>query len=125
MALLMTALCGIYCFALWITAQGFALLAVFALLAGSICGTLWTTVTPMLVEVVRLSRMTRVFGVICLGMVLPTTFAEPVVMQIVDSRKTTARIFLLTQIFVDCMFMAGSISLWLRAWKIAELEIEA
>ncbi|KAM0820085.1 putative Major facilitator superfamily (MFS) profile domain-containing protein [Seiridium cardinale] len=92
-----------------------------------LCGTFWATAaTPILVEVVGLSRMTRVFGVICLGMVFPTTFAEPVAMQIVDSQKTTARIFLSAQIFVGCMFMAWSISLWfLRAWKIAELEIEA
>ncbi|KAG7103876.1 putative transporter ESBP6 like protein [Verticillium longisporum] len=35
MAMFMTALCAVFCFALWIPAQGFALLGVFAVLAGA------------------------------------------------------------------------------------------
>lgn len=120
-----TALCGIYCFALWIPAQGFALLLVFALLAGTICGTFWSTVTPILGEVVGMGRLGRIFSAILICMVLPTTFAEPVAMQIVDSQGGSAKIFLAAQIFVGCMFMAGAMSLFLlRGWKIKHLEIE-
>ncbi|KAI1846196.1 hypothetical protein JX266_007721 [Neoarthrinium moseri] len=126
MAMSMTALCGVWCFALWIPAKGFALLSVFALLAGGICGTFWATVTPVLVEVVGVSKLARIFGVICICMVLPTTFAEPVAMQIVNTQKSTASIFLAAQIFVGCTFIAGALSLvFLRAWKIANLESEA
>jgi MFS family permease len=80
MACFATALCGIWCFALWIPTQGFALLCIFALLAGSMCGTFWSTVTPILAEVAGISRMGRIFSAICLYMVLPTTFAEAVAM---------------------------------------------
>ncbi|KAK6220585.1 hypothetical protein LQW54_002030 [Pestalotiopsis sp. IQ-011] len=126
MALYMTALCGVFCFTLWIPAKGFALLSIFALLAGGLCGTFWATVTPILGEVVGVSKLARIFGVICLCMVLPTTFAEPVAMQIVDSQKAAASTFLAAQIFVGCTFMAGACSLvLLRSWKIALLESEA
>ncbi|KAH8897239.1 MFS general substrate transporter [Thozetella sp. PMI_491] len=120
MALFMTALCGFWCFVLWIPARGLAMLSAFALLAGAICGTFWATITPVLMEVVGISRFIRVFGVICLSMVLPTTFAEPVAMQLVDVNHGGTGSFLKAQIFVGCMFFAGALSLWLlRAWKIA------
>ncbi|KAH8664726.1 major facilitator superfamily domain-containing protein [Xylariales sp. PMI_506] len=125
MALLVTALCGVWCFALWIPAESFALLAIFAFLSGALCGVFWCSVTPILAEVVGLNRMASTFGVILLAMVLPTTFAEPVAMQIVDSSGSETRIFLGAQVFVGCMFLAGSFSLLLlRAWKISSLENE-
>ncbi|KAF7536028.1 hypothetical protein G7054_g4880 [Neopestalotiopsis clavispora] len=125
MAMYMTALCGVFCFTLWIPAKGFALLSVFALLAGGICGIFWATVTPILAEVVGVSKLARIFAVTCVLMVLPTTFAEGVAMQIVGSQKTAENTFLPAQIFVGCTFMAGSLSLvLLRSWKIAHLESE-
>lgn len=123
MAGAMTAFCAFLCFVLWIPSQSFGSLAAFALLVGGVCGIFWATITPVLVEVVGLGRFTSTFGIICLSMVLPTTFAEPVAMQVVDS---TSQSFLGAQIFVACAFVTGALSLLLlRSWKISTSEISS
>ncbi|CAM1508851.1 Fc.00g025900.m01.CDS01 [Cosmosporella sp. VM-42] len=126
MALAMTALCTLLCFAMWIPAQSFAPLAAFSFLAGALCGTFWSTITPVLVEIVGLRKLASTFGIICLAMVLPTTFAESAAIQLVhkvDDIDTSS--FLKAQIFVGCMFLAGTLSLWmLRCWKIFNTESE-
>ncbi|KAF3354853.1 hypothetical protein VdG1_04509 [Verticillium dahliae VDG1] len=123
MAMLMTALCAVFCFALWIPAQGFALLGVFAVLAGATCGTFWGTITPVLVEVVGMKKMAGTFGVVCLSMVLPTTFAEVAAIEM--SVGSDGKDFTSAQVFVAFMFVAGALSGWmLRSWKIFDSETE-
>ncbi|CRK12962.1 hypothetical protein BN1723_009872 [Verticillium longisporum] len=123
MAMFMTALCAVFCFALWIPAQGFALLGVFAVLAGATCGTFWGTITPVLVEVVGMKKMAGTFGVVCLSMVLPTTFAEVAAIEM--SVGSDGKDFTSAQVFVAFMFVAGALSVWmLRSWKIFDSETE-
>lgn len=76
----MTFLCAVFCFALWIPTQSYAPLLAFSLLAGTLCGIFWCTVTPVLAEVAGILKLSSTFGVICLAMVVPATFAEPVAM---------------------------------------------
>ena len=121
MAATMTALCGMLCLAVWIPAQSFAVLMVFALASGTVTGTFWGCVAPVTAEVVGLQRLPSAFAMICLALVLPTTFAEPIALQLVSTSG-----YLTTQIFVGCMFLAGSASTWaLRSWKICEVELKA
>ncbi|KAM0269819.1 hypothetical protein ACHAQH_009656 [Verticillium albo-atrum] len=123
MAMIMTGLCAVFCFALWIPAQSFALLGLFAVLAGATCGTFWGTITPVLVEVVGMKKMAGTFGVVCLSMVLPTTFAEVVAIEM--SVGSDGKDFTSAQIFVAFMFLAGALSVWmLRSWKIFDTEAE-
>lgn len=117
MAGVMTFLCAIFCFGLWIPAQSYAPLLAFALISGMLCGTFWCTVTPVLAEVVGIKKLASTFGAICIGLVLPTTFAEPVAMKMVSGHSSGD--FINAQIFAGCMFLVGSLSLWmLRCWKI-------
>ncbi|OAQ96057.1 hypothetical protein LLEC1_04622, partial [Akanthomyces lecanii] len=123
MAGAMTMLCSIFCFALWIPAHSYGPLLAFALLSGMVCGVFWCTITPVLVEVVGLGRLPGAFGVICIAMVLPTTFAEPIAVRLVADHGTG--FFLSAQIFAGCMFICGSVSLWfLRSWKISAIKAE-
>lgn len=123
MAGAMTMLCSIFCFALWIPAHSYGPLLAFALLSGTVCGVFWCTVTPVLVEVVGLGRLPGAFGVICIAMVLPTTFAEPIAVRLVAGHGSGS--FLSAQIFAGFMFVTGSVSLWfLRSWKISAIETE-
>lgn len=117
-ALTMTGLCAVLCLGLWIPAHSFAPLAIFSLLAGALCGIFWLTVTPVLVEVVGLSKLSSTFGIICLSLVIPTTFAEPAAMQLV-SHEDDSKSFLRAQVFVGCMFLAATVCVWmLRCWKV-------
>ncbi|OAA40562.1 Major facilitator superfamily domain, general substrate transporter [Metarhizium rileyi] len=114
-----TFLCAVFCFALWIPAQTFVPLLVFALISGMLCGTFWCTVTPVLAEVVGIGKFANTFGVICIGLVLPTTFAEPIAMRLVAGNTDSNRAFIHAQVFAGFMFFIGSVCLWLlRCWKI-------
>jgi MFS family permease len=124
----MTTICGILCFSLWIPASTYGLLLAFALLAGTVFGVFWCTVSPILAEVVGLANFASVFGTICFSLVIPTTFAEPIAMQVAGghSQQTDAHHYRGTQIFVGSMFLAGGLSLWLlRSWQILDLERKA
>lgn len=128
MAMLMTALCAVLCFALWIPAHSYTLLLVFAVLAGTVCGTFWSTISPVLAEVVGITEMAGVFAIVCFALVLPTTFAEPIAMQLVNGigLGEGTKKYLVAQVFVGAMFILGAGSLWmLRSWKIFEIEKKA
>ena len=120
-SMVMTALCGFLCFAIWIPAHSYALLLVFAVLVGTVCGTFWGTITPVMVEVVGLNRLPSTFVLICLALVIPTTVAEPIALSLVATSG-----YLSTQVYVACMFILGAVSLLiLRSWKFYELEMKA
>ncbi|KAK4623806.1 putative transporter MCH2 [Fulvia fulva] len=114
---IMTALCGIFIFALWIPAKSYAVLLVFALLSGTVTGTFWATVVPVTVEIVGIKRLPLAFGMICLPLVIPTTFAEGVALEIVSTSG-----YLTAQIFVGFAYLIGAAAVWcLRSWKVREL----
>ncbi|KAK2593559.1 hypothetical protein QQS21_008734 [Conoideocrella luteorostrata] len=92
MAGVMSFLCAFFYFVLWIPARSYAPLLVFALVSGMLCGTFWCTVTPVLAEVVGIRKLASTFGVICIVLVLPTTFAEPMAMQLVSGHSSRSLI---------------------------------
>lgn len=120
-AIFTTALCGIFCFALWVPAKSYAVLLVFALAAGTVTGTFWATVVPVTAEIVGMQRLPLAFGMICLPLVLPTTFAEGIALELVSSSG-----YLTAQVFVGAMYLLGAASVWgLRSWKMRELDEDA
>lgn len=120
-ATVMTALSGVLCLALWVPAKSYGMLSAFALLSGSVCGIFWNTVTPVTAEVVGLRRLPSAFSVICFALVLPSTFAEPIGLEIVAAAGS-----LPSQVFVGCMFLLAASSTWiLRSWKISDIERKA
>lgn len=121
MAFVITTLCAVLCLAVWVPANTYAQLIVFALLAGICCGVFWSTVTPVTAEVTGLQRLPSSLSMIFMLLVLPTTFAEPVALQIVSSSG-----YISAQVFVGCMFLAGGASLaCLRSWKLHDIDRKA
>ena len=117
-AIYMTALCGIFCLAIWVPAKSYAVLLVFALFAGTVTGTFWATVVPVTAEIVGIQRLPLAFGMICVPLVLPTTFAEGIALELVSTSG-----YLTAQVFVGCMYFAGAACIWgLRSWKMRELD---
>ena len=121
MAAVCTALCGLFCLTIWLPAQTYGVLILFALLAGTVVGTFWCTVTAVTTEIVGLKRLPSTFGIICMALVLPTTFAEPLGLQIVSGAG-----YATSQAFVGIAFLLAAACVWLlRSWKIAEIEMKA
>ena len=62
-------------------------------------------------------------SIVWIVLVLPTTFSEPIGLQL---RRDSGNIYLDAQLFAGFMYLGGAVCLWfLRAWKIAELERQA
>lgn len=117
----MTASCGVFCLAIWVPARSYGVLLLFAILAGLGAGNFWGTCSAVTAEVVGLQRLPTSFGVICMALVLPTTFAEPIGLELVSASG-----YLTSQVFVGFMFLIAATSTWLlRSWKIVEMEDKA
>lgn len=68
-----------------------------------------------------MQKMPSTLSMICFSLVLPTTFAEPIALQLVGSFG-----YLSSQIFVGCMSLGGAASTFaFRSWKIHEIEMKA
>ncbi|KAM0430003.1 hypothetical protein ACHAPT_006009 [Fusarium lateritium] len=123
MAGILTFLCTVSCFGLWLPATNYATLLAFSLIGGALCGVFWCTITPVMVEVVGIRKLASTFGSLCIVMALPTTFGGPVAMQIAGSGSSLK--FTDAQLFVGFMFLAGSLCVWLlRCWQIFKVEME-
>lgn len=119
MASSMTALCGIFCLLIWIFAKSFGVLILFAILGGTVAGTYWAVVGPITTEVIGIVDLSSALSITWLVLVLPTTFSEPIGLEIVAFNGTYTGAIL----FTGFMYLGAACILWLvRAWKIGELE---
>ncbi|KAL8859414.1 MAG: hypothetical protein Q9178_004092 [Gyalolechia marmorata] len=122
-AFLLTFVAGLFCLVIWIFAKSFGVLIFFSLLVGTVSGTFWTTIAPVEAEVVGLKELPSALSLVWLVLVLPTSFAEPIALEL---RQPTQNIYLHTQIFTGLMYIAAALCMWfLRAWKMGEIEIIA
>ncbi|KAM0691062.1 hypothetical protein Q7P36_009833 [Cladosporium allicinum] len=115
-ALALTLICGLSCFALWIPVQSYGLLVFFSLLAGAILGVFWMTIGPLCVEVAGLQNLQSLLSLSWMTIILPTTFSQVIALKI--RRPESQRPYLFPQIFVGlCYILAALIMLELRRAK--------
>ncbi|KAF1840712.1 MFS general substrate transporter [Cucurbitaria berberidis CBS 394.84] len=120
MASSMTFLCGVFCLLIWMFAKSFGVLIFFSLVGGMVAGTYWAIVAPITTEVMGLVRLPSALSITWLVLVLPTTFSEPIGLQIVafNGGSYTGAI-----LFTGWMYIGAAVFLWLvRAWKLGEIE---
>ncbi|POR36109.1 Putative transporter MCH2 [Tolypocladium paradoxum] len=118
MSALMTLLAGLFPLAIWVNAKVYGVLIFFAIICGSVAGTIWTTIGPVTAEVVGLKHVPSALNLIWLTIVLPCLFSEPIALQIVSGTGS----YLGTQLFAGFMFIAAAICLTvLRGWKIGQV----
>lgn len=120
-AVFLTLLCGIFCFAFWIPAKSMGLLSFFAIVGGALSGTYWATIAPVGAEIVGLRDLPAALSITWVVMVPPTTLAEPIALEL--RRVGNTNVYLDSQIFVAMMYFGGALCLWVvRGWKVGELE---
>ncbi|KKK18844.1 hypothetical protein P175DRAFT_0535272 [Aspergillus ochraceoroseus IBT 24754] len=126
-ATFLTFLCGLFCLLIWTFAHSMGLVSFFAVLVGTVAGTYWATVTPVLAEIIGLRDLPSGLSITWLLLVAPTTVAEPIALVLRDNNSKD-KIYLHVQIFTGLMYVAASLCLWLvRGWKVGEdarLELE-
>ena len=119
MSMCMTFLAGLFTLVIWIFAKSYGVLIFYALIGGAVAGTFWCTVAPVTAEVVGLKHVPSGLNLMWLIITLPSTFSEPIALEIVSSTGS----YLGTQLFSGFMYMAGALCLLLlRGWKIGELD---
>ncbi|KAH7385765.1 major facilitator superfamily domain-containing protein [Pyrenochaeta sp. MPI-SDFR-AT-0127] len=123
MASSMTFLVGLFSLLIWMFAKTFGVLIFFSLIGGTVAGTYWAVVAPVTTEVMGLIDLPSALSITWLVLVLPTTFSEPIGLQIVafNGGSYTGAIM-----FTGWMYIGAAVFLWLvRAWKIGEVEEKA
>ncbi|OJI86767.1 hypothetical protein ASPTUDRAFT_493041 [Aspergillus tubingensis CBS 134.48] len=120
-ATFLTFLCGLFCLVIWIFARSMGVVCFFAVLVGTVAGTYWATVTPVLAEIIGLRDLPSGLSITWLVLVPPTTVSEAIALVLRDNGSTDS-VYLRVQIFTGFMYIGGAACLWLvRGWKIGEL----
>ncbi|KAF2099931.1 MFS general substrate transporter [Rhizodiscina lignyota] len=113
-----TFLCGLFCLCIWTSANSYAVLLVFAVLGGTVVGTYWVSIGPLLADLLGIKHLPAALSIIWTAIVLPGTFAEPIALKM---RESGSSAYFPVQLFTGFMFIAGTICmLVLRSWKIAQ-----
>ncbi|KAL4920234.1 major facilitator superfamily domain-containing protein [Aspergillus aurantiobrunneus] len=114
----LTFLCGLFCLLIWIFARSMGLVSFFAILVGTVAGTYWATVAPVLAEIIDLKDLPGGLSITWLVLVAPTTVAEPIAL-LLRNNDSNDRVYLHVQIFTGLMYIAASVCLWIvRGWKV-------
>ena len=116
MAMACTFACGLFSLVIWIFANSYGLLIFFALVGGAVAGTFWATVAPVTAECIGMKDLPSALNLTWLNLVLPTTFSEPMALEIASHAGTG---YLGTQLFTGFMYVAATLCLvGVRFWKI-------
>ncbi|QDS72857.1 hypothetical protein FKW77_007245 [Venturia effusa] len=117
-----TFLSALFALVIWIFAKSFGVLIFYALIGGTVAGTFWPTVAPVTAEIVGLKNLPAALSITWVVIVLPTTFSEPIALEITQHTGN----YLGAQLFTGFMYIAAALCLWfLKAWKLGEMECVA
>ncbi|GES60880.1 MFS transporter [Aspergillus terreus] len=113
--------CGLFCLVIWVFARSMGVVCFFAVLVGTVAGTYWATVTPVLAEILGLRDLPMGLSINWIILVAPTTVSEAIALLLRDY-STPSSIYLRVQLFTGFMYIGGSLCLWLvRGWKVQDL----
>jgi MFS family permease len=123
-ATLLTFLCGLFCLVIWIFADSMGVVCFFAVLVGTVAGTYWATVSPVLAEIIGLRDLPSGLSITWLTLVAPCTVSEAIALQLRTAKPDGNTSYLRVQLFTGFVYIGASLCLWLvRGWKVGELEI--
>ncbi|KAL4933920.1 MCT family MFS transporter [Aspergillus undulatus] len=113
-------LCGVFCLVIWVFARSMGLVSFFAVLVGTVAGTYWATVAPVLADIIGLQDLPGGLSITWLVLVAPTTVAEPIALLLRDNNSDD-RVYLHVQLFTGFMYIAAGVCLWIvRGWKVGD-----
>ncbi|GAD95706.1 major Facilitator Superfamily protein [Paecilomyces variotii No. 5] len=113
---LLTCVCGLSCFAIWMPATSYGVLLFFAFFAGGILGVFYVTVGPVSVEVVGLVELQSLLSLAWFTTVLPTTFSEVIALKL--RREGSKHEYLYPQVFAGLSYCVASMFLLVLWWRM-------
>lgn len=117
-ATLLSFLCGLFCLVIWIFARSMGVICFFAVLVGTVSGTYWTTVSPVLAEILGLRDLPSGLSITWLTLVPPTTVSEAIAL-VMHNEEAGHSAYLRVQIFTGFMYTGAALCIWVvRGWKV-------
>ena len=116
---IVTFVCGLTIFCIWIPSSNYGVTVFFALINGTILGSFWPTVTPLAAELVGLEEVPDILSLTWLAIVLPTTFGEVIALKL--RKEGEGKPYLYTQVFSGLAYIIASVFLGLL-WKVKRRE---
>ncbi|MCJ1469948.1 hypothetical protein MMC07_008593 [Pseudocyphellaria aurata] len=107
---LLTLVCGLSCFCIWIPGTSYGATILFALINGAIFGVFWVVIGPLCVEVAGLAELPSLLSLSWLSIVLPTTFSEVIALKL--RRPHFSNQYLYPQIFAGLTYLCASACLY-------------
>lgn len=118
----LTFTCGVFCLVIWIFARSMGVLCFFAILVGTVAGTMWATAAPVCAEVIGLRDLPGGLSLLWLILVAPSTVSEAIALTLRDENNKDNQ-YLNAQIFTGFAYIGAAICLWIvRGWKVGDLE---
>lgn len=116
-ALLANVMAGITCWALWVPARSFALLAVFSFFHGCTAGSVWSAAVPVAAQVLGPSQLGPALAVFWLVAAAPAAVSSGLACLLLDySRKSLgkdgAEAYAISIIFCGALYFASGLSLY-------------
>ncbi|KAL5615862.1 hypothetical protein FOBRF1_004610 [Fusarium oxysporum] len=81
-ACVLTLLCGLICFVLWLPATSFGLTLFFSILCGAILGVFWMTIGPLSAEVAGIQNLQATLSLAWAATILPAASAEVIALML-------------------------------------------
>ncbi|KFY92704.1 hypothetical protein V500_04065, partial [Pseudogymnoascus sp. VKM F-4518 (FW-2643)] len=110
-----TAVCGVSVFAVWVPAEGEAVVMLFAVVAGATLGTFWVAIGPLCVEVVGLVELPALLSLAWMVIVVPCTVSEVIALKL--RTPGTAHPYLGPQVLAGTAYLVAA-GIMLELWRV-------
>ncbi|KAI0378267.1 MFS transporter, MCP family, solute carrier family 16, member 6 [Hypomontagnella monticulosa] len=112
---LLTAICGVLVFVLWLPISVYSILLIFALIDGSILGVFWAVIGPLSADIVGLKELPAFLSIVWLSVALPSAAAEVISLEL-RRPKSGGWSYLHTQILAGLSYIVSSLFLF-ELWR--------
>jgi MFS family permease len=106
-----TLVAGVLCLVFWVFAKTMATICVFAIMVGTVSGTIWAAAAPLTVEIVGLRHASSALGLFWLSLGPPTIVAEVIAVQL-RNQATYTFPYLRVQMWVGALYISSAVFLF-------------
>ncbi|KAF9887516.1 hypothetical protein FE257_010094 [Aspergillus nanangensis] len=112
---IVTLVCGLSCFAIWLPAESYGVLLLFSIISGGMLGVFWVTIGPLCAEIADLKDLQSLLSLSWLSTILPAAFSEVIGLKL--RRPNSGREYLYAQIYSGLAYICASafmFGLWIH-----------
>lgn len=106
-----TLVAGVLCLVFWVFAKTMVTICVFAIMVGTVSGTIWAAAAPLTAEIVGLRHASSALGLFWLSLGPPTIVAEVIAVQL-RNQATDTFPYLRVQMWVGTLYISSAVFLF-------------